>query len=252
MCTPYISGVWFTESSDNPTCRDAHYARHMPSAPKRTQQSPAPKSTSGQTTTRPKPPRLSREEAELRMIRAAIDLLLTTPPGDVTVHKIAKTAGVHHDYVARYFGSREELLARAIDHATLEFVVKIAPSNSEQLREKLTNNPDAIALYALRSRLIMYLVACGVSPERFRSTQALLTYRTQNMNPRTDLSDRTKRNMVLIGVLLLHGIGTMDEVNDMTEQEKQDLYAFVGMLGTMSDSVQKTLGWDKPAPKKRK
>lgn len=224
----------------------------MPSAPKRTQQSPAPKSTSGQTTTRPKPPRLSREEAELRMIRAAIDLLLTTPPGDVTVHKIAKTAGVHHDYVARYFGSREELLARAIDHATLEFVVKIAPSNSEQLREKLTNNPDAIALYALRSRLIMYLVACGVSPERFRSTQALLTYRTQNMNPRTDLSDRTKRNMVLIGVLLLHGIGTMDEVNDMTEQEKQDLYAFVGMLGTMSDSVQKTLGWDKPAPKKRK
>lgn len=186
------------------------------------------------------------------MIRAAIDLLLTTPPGDVTVHKIAKTAGVHHDYVARYFGSREELLARAIDHATLEFVVKIAPSNSEQLREKLTNNPDAIALYALRSRLIMYLVACGVSPERFRSTQALLTYRTQNMNPRTDLSDRTKRNMVLIGVLLLHGIGTMDEVNDMTEQEKQDLYAFVGMLGTMSDSVQKSLGWDKPTPKKRK
>ena len=224
----------------------------MPSTPKRTAQSPAPKSTSRQTTTQPKPPRLSREEAELRMIRAAIDLLLTTPPGDVTVHKIAKTAGVHHDYVARYFGSREELLARAIDHATLEFVVKIAPSNSEQLREKLTNNPDAIALGALRSRLIMYLVACGVSPERFRPTQALLTYRTQNMNPRTDLSDRTKRNMVLIGVLLLHGIGTMDEVNDMTEQEKQDLYAFVGMLGTMSDSVQKTLGWDKPAPKKRK
>jgi len=224
----------------------------MPSSPKRTAQSPAPKSTSRQATTQPKPPRLSREEAELRMIRAAIDLLLTTPPGDVTVHKIAKSAGVHHDYVARYFGSREELLARAIDHATLEFVVKIAPSNSEQIREKLSNNPDAIALYALRSRLIMYLVACGVSPERFRPTQALLTYRTQNLSPRTDLSDRTKRNMVLIGTLLLHGIGTMDEVNDMTEQEKQDLYGFISALGTMSDSVQKSLGWDKSTPKKRK
>jgi AcrR family transcriptional regulator len=224
----------------------------MPSPPKRTPQSPAPKSTARQTTPKPKPPRLSREEAELRMIRAAIDLLLTTPPGDVTVHKIAKTAGVHHDYVARYFGSREELLARAIDHATLEFVVKIAPSNSEQLREKLANSPDALALYALRSRLIMYLVACGVSPERFRSTQALLTYRTQNLSPRNDLSDRTRRNMVLIGTLLLHGVGTMDEVNDMTEQEKQDMYAFVGMLGSISGSVQKSLGWDKPAPKKRK
>jgi len=224
----------------------------MPSSPKRTAQSPAPKSTSRQATTQPKAPRLSREEAELRMIRAAIDLLLTTPPGDVTVHKIAKSAGVHHDYVARYFGSREELLARAIDHATLEFVVKIAPSNSEQIREKLSNNPDAIALYALRSRLIMYLVACGVSPERFRPTQALLTYRTQNLSPRTDLSDRTKRNMVLIGTLLLHGIGTMDEVNDMTEQEKQDLYGFISVLGTMSDSVQKSLGWDKPTPKKPK
>jgi AcrR family transcriptional regulator len=224
----------------------------MASTPKRTAKSPIPRSKSKGIVEKPRPARLSREEAELRMIRAAIDLLLTTPPGDVTVHKIAKTAGVHHDYVARYFGSREELLARAIDHATLEFVVKIAPSNSEQIREKISNNPDAIALYALRSRLIMYLVACGVSPERFRPTQALLTYRTQNLSPRTDLSDRTKRNMVLIGTLLLHGIGTMDEVNDMTEQEKQDLYGFISALGTMSDSVQKSLGWDKPTPKKRK
>ena len=240
------------KSSGAPVLEHDHYDSRMSSTPKRTAKSPAPRSKPKGEAEKPKPPRLSREEAELRMIRAAIDLLLTTPPGDVTVHKIAKSAGVHHDYVARYFGSREELLARAIDHATLEFVVKIAPSNSEQIREKLSNNPDAIALYALRSRLIMYLVACGVSPERFRPTQALLTYRTQNLSPRTDLSNRTKRNMVLIGTLLLHGIGTMDEVNDMTEQEKQDLYGFISALGTMSDSVQKSLGWDKPTPKKRK
>ena len=240
------------KSSGDPVLEHDHYDSPMASTPKRTAKSPAPRSKPKGAAEKPKPARLSREQAELKMLEATIDLLLTNPPGDVTVHKIAKAAGVHHDYVARYFGSREELFTRAIDHATLAFVLKMAPTNVEQMRGYLTNNPEAMEMYALRSRLITYLIACGVSPARFRSTQAMITHRTQNLNPRSDLSDRTRRNMVLIGTLLLHGIGTMDEVNEMTEQEKQDLYGFVSVLGTLSDSVQKSLGWDKPTPKKRK
>jgi AcrR family transcriptional regulator len=64
-------------------------------------------------------PRLSQTEAESLIIQAAIDLILTTPPANITVHMISNRAGVHHDYIARYFGSREEVLIQATEQVVL-------------------------------------------------------------------------------------------------------------------------------------
>jgi hypothetical protein len=37
----------------------------------------------------------------------------------------------------------------------------------------------------------------------------------------------------------------------MTEQQKQDMLAYIGYMSQSGETVQAALGWDKPAPKKR-
>lgn len=99
--TSYIPRV-FLPGSD-------HYACHMAQArKKRTPATPVPKK-----------PRLSQAEATARMLNATIQLLVEYAPGEVTVARICEKAGVHTDYVVRYFGSREELLSQAVETAFL-------------------------------------------------------------------------------------------------------------------------------------
>jgi hypothetical protein len=47
-------------------------------------------------------------------------------------------------------------------------------------------------------------------------------------------------------------MGAFDEVNDMTEQQKQDMFGYIGYMSQTGEIVQAALGWDKPAPKKKK
>lgn len=249
LCTTYTSRVGGEPPSNAPAATAHGYARAMGSTPKKAAKSPVPRSPSraGKDVPKrrlaPKSARLSREVAELKMIEATIDLLLKLPPADVTVHRIAKAADVHHDYVARYFGSREELLVRALDHGTLDTALKLGTTNVEQLSGYFTDNQDVVAMFTLRARLISYLLACGVSPERFRPLQSMLLTRAQMLNQVSDLSTRSQRNLLLIGILLVNGIGIMSEVNDMTDQEIQDLFAFIGKLRSMGRDIENTMNW---------
>jgi hypothetical protein len=50
-------------------------------------------------------------------------------------------------------------------------------------------------------------------------------------------------------------MGTLGEVNGMSELQRQDMLAFINYLRVAAGSVQDELGWGKPpkpAPKKRK
>lgn len=249
LCTTYTSKLGGAAPSNAPPTTVRSYAQDMGSTPKKAAKSPVPQSPSraGKDVPKrrlaPKSTRLSREVAELKMIEATIDLLLKLPPADVTVHRIAKAAGVHHDYVARYFGSREELLVRAVDHGTLDTVLKLGTTNVEQLSGYFTDNQDVVAMFTLRARLISYLLACGVSPERFHPMQSMLLTRAQMLNQESNLSIRSRRNLVLIGSLLVFGIGIMSEVNDMTDQEIHDLFAFIGKLRLMGGDIENTMNW---------
>lgn len=65
----------------------------------------------------PKPKRrspISREEGERRLINAALELVRERPFSEVGVRDIAARADVNHGFVHTWFGSKNELLKRAV------------------------------------------------------------------------------------------------------------------------------------------
>ena len=141
-----------------------HYACHMAQARKKS--TPA--------TPAPKKPRLSQAEATARMLNATIQLLVERAPGEVTVARICEKAGVHTDYVVRYFGSREELLSQAVETAFFGFFVNTNSDEATRLNLVLEGNIDVLRLAKARMQTITYLLGCGVSPERFQANQKLV------------------------------------------------------------------------------
>lgn len=199
----------------------------------------------------PKKPRLSQAEATVRMLNVTSQLLLEYVPGEVTVVRICEKAGVHTDYVVRYFGSREELLSQAIEAAFLGVFLRTTGDDSSRLAVVLEGKVDVMELAQARVRTIAYLLGCGVSPERFQSSQKLVleSVFAQSNNP--NVGDRTRMNLILAGTLIIQAMGAFDEVNDMTEQQKQDMLGYIGYMSQTGETVQDALGWDKPAPKKK-
>ena len=219
-----------------------HYADMMAAARKTPGKKAAPAS---------KKPRLSRAEAESRMLLAAAKLLLIHAPADVTVHMIAGEAGVHHDYIARYFTSREELLIRVTEIPLTGGLLEELTANGDSL-PNASPSETGLQLARTRHQLIAYLLACGVNPQRFAPTQEALIKSIMEFFNNPELSERSKRNFSLIGVLLMQSIALMGDVNGMTQQDKDDIAAFIFGIGAITPLAQKSFGWDQPAPKKRK
>ena len=232
--TSYIPRV-FLPGSD-------HYACHMAQARKKS--TPA--------TSVPKKPRLSQAEATARMLNATIHLLVERAPGEVTVARICEKAGVHTDYVVRYFGSREELLSQAVETAFFGFFVNTNSDETTRFNLVLEGNIDVLRLAKARMQTITYLLGCGVSPERFQANQKLVLESVLSQSSgNTVVGDRTSKNLVLIGTLIVQAMNVFDEVNDISEQQKADILSYIGYLSRSGETVQAALGWDKPAPKKR-
>ena len=200
----------------------------------------------------PKKPRLSQAEATVRMLSATIQLLLEFAPSDVTVVRICEKARVHTDYVVRYFGSREELLSQAVESAFLGYFVQTESDEATRLKLVLDGNIDVLKLAKARMQTITYLLGCGVSPERFQANQKLVLESVlAQSSDNTDVGERTRKTLVLIGTLIIQATNVLDEVNDISEQQKADILSYIGYLSRSGETVQAALGWDKPAPKKR-
>lgn len=197
----------------------------------------------------PKKPRLSQAEATARMLNATNQLLLQYVPAEVTVARICEKAGVHTDYVVRYFGSREELICQAIEAAFLGVFLNTGSQETSRLSVVLEGNVDVMQLAQARVRTIAYLLGCGVSPERFQSNQKLVleSVFSQSINPNVD--DRTRMNLILVGTLIIQGMHTFAEVNDMSELQKQDMFAYIGYMSQTGELVESALGWAKPKDK---
>ena len=201
----------------------------------------------------PKKPRLSQAEATVRMLSATIQLLLEFAPSDVTVVRICEKARVHTDYVVRYFGSREELLSQAVESAFLGYFVKTESDEATRLKLVLDGNIDVLKLAKARMQTITYLLGCGVSPERFQANQKLVLESVfAQSTSNTQVSDRTSKTLILIGTLIVQAMNVLDEVNDISDQQKQDVLAYIGYMSQTGEAVQTALGWDKPVSKKRK
>ena len=199
----------------------------------------------------PKKPRLSQAEATIRMLNATSQLLLEYVPGEVTVVRICEKAGVHTDYVVRYFGSREELLCQAVEAAFLGVFLKTNNEETTRLNVVLEGKATDVQLAEARLRTIAYLLGCGISPERFQSSQKMLIELVFSQSNNPNVTDRTKMNLILMGTLAMQAMGTFDEVDGMTEQQKQDILSYIGYMSQTGETVQDALGWNKPAPKKK-
>ena len=199
----------------------------------------------------PKKPRLSQAEATIRMLNATSQLLLEYVPGEVTVVRICEKAGVHTDYVVRYFGSREELLCQAVEAAFLGVFLKTNNEETTRLNVVLEGKATDVQLAEARLRTIAYLLGCGISPERFQASQKMLIELVFSQSNNPNVTDRTKMNLILMGTLALQAMGTFNEVDGMTEQQKQDILSYIGYMSQTGEIVQAALGWDKPAPKKK-
>ena len=199
-----------------------------------------------------KRPRLSQAEAEVRMKNATAQLLLAHHPADVTVHMISAGAGVHHDYVARYFGSREELMIQTIESAVLGTVLAADDSGKTDPVTAIDSNDKMMAMVNARMRTMSYLLACGVSPERFSENQKMINSFGFSQFTNPNLTDRTKMNFTLMAVLLVQAMTILGEVHEMTEQQKSDIRSAIANFGLITEQMQTELQWDKPVPKKRK
>jgi len=189
------------------------------------------------------------------MLHATVKLLQIHAPADVTVHMIAAEAGVHHDYIARYFTSREELLIQVTEIPMTGDVIDPESAQGEKLLDAVSTSSTGFQLAKRRHHLIAYLLACGVDPGRFTETQEVLIKNSMDLFTKAELTERSKRNFSLISILLMQSIALMGDVNGMTEQDKEDISTFIIGMGAITPLAQTSFGWDKPAksaPKKRK
>jgi AcrR family transcriptional regulator len=183
------------------------------------------------------------------MMTATSHLLIEFPPAEVTVHRICDKAGVHSDYVTRYFGSREELLCQSIEAAFLGVFLNTETNETSRLQVILDDNVDVMQMARARIRTIAYLLGCGVSPERFQSSQKMVIESVVAQSHNPNVVDRTRMSLVLIGTLIMQAIGAFADVNDMSEQQRQDVLAYLEYMSQSGESVQSALGWDKPEAK---
>jgi AcrR family transcriptional regulator len=190
-----------------------------------------------------KRPRLSQAEAEVRMKNATAQLLLTHPPADVTVHMISAKAGVHHDYVARYFGSREELMIQTIESAVLGTILSADDNGKTDPVTALDANANLMAMVSARMRTMMYLLACGVDPERFTENQKMIHNFALSQFTKPNLTERTKMNFTLMGTILVQGMAILGDVNSMTDLQKSDIRDFI----KQSMAFQKSSGCSEAA-----
>lgn len=95
---------------------------------------------------------ISRVEGERRLIEAAIQLVRERPFSEVRVREIAQVADVNHGFVHTWFGSKNDLLLRVVEHLLQSIALEIrkAPPGQQALNPF---HPDVV----LAVRLAMWL-----------------------------------------------------------------------------------------------
>jgi hypothetical protein len=144
------------------------------------------------------------------------------------------------------------LLSQAVETAFFGFFVNTNSDEATRLNLVLEGNIDVLRLAKARIQTITYLLGCGVSPERFQTNQKLVLESVQLQSSNPDVGERTRKNLVLIGTLIVQAMNVLDEVNDISELQKKDILSYLGHMSQSGLAVQTALGWDKPVSKKRR
>ncbi|CAB4362503.1 MAG: TetR family transcriptional regulator [Actinobacteria bacterium] len=182
-------------------------------------------------------PRVPQPETKGLIISAAIQMMHDLPVNAVTYREIAARAGVNQSYVARYFGSQQEMLIAVTEELS-------------QRAKRHWANPDPRAIIndpevRIRLMVMQYLLAMGVPPERFADqTREQVAALDEHFVHRLGYNERAVRAFrAKMGMLLMLTHGGMARANGVDDATVNDVVTlFVDELEHGTASVER-LGW---------
>ncbi len=187
----------------------------------------------------PRAPRVPREQAEQRLIEAAIDLLRTTDPYNVTVRDIAANAGLNLVHITRYFGSRAELLFAVTEELHRRLVARA--------RAEVLDAPMGVLSFEeipMRLGVMMALRSEGFDMSRFEESAreifnelAASLVRTRDLDP--NIAEIHAHKIIL----LLQGFSLMGRANGMSEEMLGRLVSLVQSETDQAHDTAHQLGW---------
>lgn len=187
-------------------------------------------------------PRKSREQGEIALLEATVALLTEKTPDHVTTADIAERAGLNRAHIVRYFGTRTELLAAALEHYMITGVLAEETPSTASIVERRAQFQSTVQWYM---KVVSYLLSVGVPPQRFHTVQQAVSERVERFMEMPGASPRLKAVLVKMAVLLMQATpiyGNLDELND---QDRLDLLLVMAHIRQVVEPLNEALGWDK-------
>lgn len=187
-------------------------------------------------------PRKSREQGEIALLEATVALLTEKTPDQVTTADIAERAGLNRAHIVRYFGTRAELLAAALEHYMITGVLAEETPSTASIVERRAQFQSTVQWYM---KVVSYLLTIGVPPQRFQTVQQAVSERVGRFMEMPGASPRLKSVLVKMAVLLMQATpvyGNLDELND---QDRLDLLLVMANIRQVVEPLDEALGWDK-------
>ena len=189
-----------------------------------------------------RPPRAKRvapAEAQQRLIDATIELLGATDPRQVTVREIAAKAGLTMVHIARYFGSRGELLFAAAELLHQRLL--------DQIRSASPEAPLAILQIdevRIRLSIAMALAGEGFDMTRFQPSQQEIfrTIREHIARTRQLPSDVAEVHGMKV-LMLLQTMHLMNDANGFSPDQLSRLALLVNEEFAIGGETATRLGW---------
>lgn len=181
--------------------------------------------------------RVPQLEAKAAMIGAAIDIMHERSVGAVTYREIAARTGFNQSYVARYFGSLDELMLAVADELGRRW--------QEQWKGNDLTSATADPDLRLRVTLVQHLLASGVPAQRFEQFNAeQLDHLERTLRERYPLSPRALRAIrAKIGLLVLIANSDIPQAFGIDRATVNDVAAlFVEELDQIGPITER-LGW---------
>lgn len=185
-------------------------------------------------------PRKSREQGAIALLEAAVALLTEKSPDQVTTADIAERAGLNRAHIVRYFGTRTELMAAAVEHYMVTGVLAEETPSTQFIVQRRSQFQSTVQWYM---NAVSYLLSVGVPPQRFHSVQQAVSERVERFMEMPGASPRLKNVLVNIAVLLMQAspiFGNLDELND---QDRLDLLLVMANIGNAVEPLDQALGW---------
>lgn len=187
-------------------------------------------------------PRRSREEGEIALLDAAVALLTEKSPDHVTTADIAERAGLNRAHIVRYFGTRTELLAAALEHYMVTGVLAEETPSSQSIVERRAQFQSTVQWYM---KVVSYLLTVGVPPQRFHTVQQAVSERVGRFMEMPGASPRLKSVLVKMAVLLMQATPVYGDLDELDDQDRLDLLLVMAHIRQVVEPLDEALGWDK-------